>query len=111
MTRCAIKGCRNIKPQRKSGKVCSIHFLPTAYKEQTWYQKNFSSVYKPRLNDGAIPTENLDLDVLTDNDSALGEMSEIENIEHEDFTALEQQDINEKVGSTTSKNQNSKPAK
>lgn len=74
--------------------------------------KNFSSVYKPRLNDGAIPIENLDLNVLdTGNDSALGEMSEIENIEHEDFAVLKQQDINEKVGSTTSKNQNSKLAK
>ncbi|XP_077259728.1 uncharacterized protein LOC143896053 [Temnothorax americanus] len=140
MTRCAVKGCQNIKPQRKSGnlsffsfprdeivckawvkackneevntkngRVCSIHFLPTAYKEQTWYQKIFSSVYKPRLNDGAIPTENLDLDVIdTRNESALGE---VENIEYEDFTAFEQQDINENMESTTSKNQNSMPAK
>ncbi|XP_024883943.1 synaptonemal complex protein 1-like [Temnothorax curvispinosus] len=50
-------------------RVCSLHFLPSAYKEQSWAQQQLPESFRrlPRLKKDAVPTEYLALDISDEN--------------------------------------------
>ncbi|XP_071653173.1 uncharacterized protein [Temnothorax longispinosus] len=64
-----LKHCKNQNINTKTGRVCSLHFLPSAYKEQSWAQQQLPESFRrlPCLKKDAVPTEYLALDISDEN--------------------------------------------
>ncbi|CAL1687558.1 unnamed protein product [Lasius platythorax] len=60
-----LKHCKNQNINTKTGRVCSLHFLPSAYKEQSWAQQQLPNSFRrlPRLKEDAVPPEHLALEI------------------------------------------------